>query len=670
MPSSNTDTDGECSEAVGFTIEATTDSAGSSLDQLGASPTPAAGSDSGSGLTTEPDTSNQTQYFQVVEESMNPLLPPGSIIEIVSENYTEGDVVVAQKSDGTYIIKMLVDNQLVPLGAGAKYAAADVNIMGAAALSSLSAEDLELSGLLWSTVLAQTATLPTGSGIALDPYIIASLENLYWITADISRWSAYYKQTENIDATATYSWGSGAGWTPIGTGATAFTGTYNGQGFTISNLFINRPSDNFQGLFGVTSGATLTNIGLTDVDVTGQFDVGGLVGQTHTGTISNSYATGVVKGEQSNVGGLVGHYISGTITNSYATGAVSGPGSIGGLVGYILFGSISNSYATGAVTGNTDVGGLVGWNYFGSISNSYATGAVTGTDYNIGGLVGCNQDGTITNSYATGAVTGNTDVGGLVGLNNAIITNSYATGAVTGGTNVGGLVGFSGGTISYSYYDKDTTGQTDTGKGIPKNTAEMKTLSTFQSAGWTIVAYDPNTAPASGWFIRAGSYPQLYWEWTPPAPEPVSGFNFSGISFTLPPLPASGSALTAISGKGANPIITPAFVTGGSAADLGRAVAAYNQAKQRFEANKGTMGAADKAVAEVELAVANAAILALELSLAAQGGQAGNLSALIAAYQAALAVLNSNRGLLTTEQIAAAEELLKAIATVISRFSS
>ncbi|MDZ4131673.1 MAG: hypothetical protein U1E11_00900, partial [Dethiobacteria bacterium] len=82
-----------------------------------------------------------------------------------------------------------------------------------------------------------------------------------------------------------------------------------------------------------------------------------------------------------------------------------------------------------------------------------------------------------------------------------------------------------------------------------------------------------------------------------------------------------------------------------------------------------TMGAADKAVAEVELAVANAAILALDLSLAAQSGQAGNLSALIAAYQAALAVLNSNRGLLTAEQIAAAEELLNAVSKVIGPFN-
>ena len=321
--------------------------------------------------------------------------------------------------------------------------------------------------------------------------------------------------------------------------------------------------------------------------------------------------------------------------------------------------------------GENYVGGLVGRNSGGTISNSSATGAVTGTN-SVGGLVGYNE-GTISNSYATGAVIGTVYVGGLVGYNEGTISNSYATGAVTGTIRVGGLVGgnlVGSGLISYSFYDKDTTGKTDTGKGTPLTTAEMKTLSTFKNAGWTIVAYDPNTAPTSGWFIKAGSYPQLYWEWTPQVSEPGSGFDFSGFTFTVPPAPVTGSVLTAISGKGANPIITPVFITGGSAADLGKAIAAYNQAKQSYEANNGRLTPAEKAVAETELAIAKAAIKALELSLAAQGGQAFDMAALISAYNNAVAVFTANRALLTAEQIAAAEALLNAVSTVISRFSS
>ena len=154
-----------------------------------------------------------------------------------------------------------------------------------------------------------------------------------------------------------------------------------------------------------------------------------------------------------------------------------------------------------------------------------------------------------------------------------------------------------------------------------------------------------------------------------PDPNPVSnpdtGFNVTSIL-----VPATGAGLTNIPGQAANAVITPAFITGGSAADLGRAIAAYNQAKQSFEANNGAMDAAEKAVAEVELATANAAIIALQLSLAAQNGEAVNLADLITAYNAARAALNSSRGLLSAEQVAEAEALLNAIALVISRFSS
>ena len=139
------------------------------------------------------------------------------------------------------------------------------------------------------------------------------------------------------------------GWAPVG----SFSAIFEGNGHTISNLYINRPISNV-GLFGNVSGsAALRNIGLLEVNVTG-------------------------------------------------TGS-----KIGGLVGYNNTGTVSNSYATGAVTGSSDVGGLVGYSFEGTVSNSYATGAVTGTRNQVGGLVGRNDRSTVSNnSYATGAVTG------------------------------------------------------------------------------------------------------------------------------------------------------------------------------------------------------------------------------------------------------------------------
>jgi hypothetical protein len=101
--------------------------------------------------------------------------------------------------------------------------------------------------------------------------------------------------------------------------------------------------------------------------------------------------------------------------------------------------------------------------------------------------VGINSDyGSISNCYSTSAVSGSAGVGGLVGGNHSSITNCYSTGRVIGSSNIGGLVGYSsGGTTNNSFWDVNTSGRTTSpGGGTRKTTAEMKTLSTFTSAGW------------------------------------------------------------------------------------------------------------------------------------------------------------------------------------------
>ena len=328
-------------------------------------------------------------------------------------------------------------------------------------------------------------------------------------------------------------WTTGEGWQPIGDSFSGtFTGKFEGNGFTISNLMVNRDGTNGIGLFGHTaSGAEIANVGLLNGDITGNYNVGSLIGLNGTGlfgdgvglvdnnggTITNSYATGTVVGRGDRVGGLVGwnegnitnSYTTGTvvgrggssvgglvgrndegnITNSYATGAVVGRSSrhVGGLVGFNVYSSITNSYATGSVTGggsSYNVGGLVGWNRWGTITNSYATGEAIGSDSHIGGLVGSNGGGSITNSYATGSVTGRgINLGGLAGSNGGgSITNSYATGSVTGGGssyNVGGLVGGNGGgSITNSYWDINTSRRTVSDGGTGQTTEELQSPTT------------------------------------------------------------------------------------------------------------------------------------------------------------------------------------------------
>ncbi|MCF8232985.1 MAG: T9SS type A sorting domain-containing protein [Bacteroidales bacterium] len=232
---------------------------------------------------------------------------------------------------------------------------------------------------------------PSGS-----PYQIASLPNLVWITENDTHWSNSYIQTADINAWTTPSWDDGKGWTPIGFSSQDFTGSYDGDGYTIDNLYINRPSDDEVALFSDTDdangGATITNVGVTNVDITGLNSVGGLVGWHGTGcTVSYSYTTGSVHGEHDGsggnyVGGIIGYNNGGTISNSYSTASVSGYASIGGLVGYTLYGTIEKCYATGLVSGtDTDIGGLVGNSSGADINNSFWDTETSGQGSSDGG---------------------------------------------------------------------------------------------------------------------------------------------------------------------------------------------------------------------------------------------------------------------------------------------
>ncbi len=261
------------------------------------------------------------------------------------------------------------------------------------------------------------------------------------------------------DGYSTYQ--GGAGFDPIGGN---FKGHFDGNGKTISNLYINRPDKSNVGLFGVAYfNAEIKNVGLINVNITGKGKVGGLVGNNMI--------------------------------------------------------HISNSYSTGSVTGLTDVGGLVGYNWGGSnISNSYSTGYVFGSE-RVGGLVGLNSPNTyIDNSYSTSCVNGTKYVGGLVGTNDGTISNCYSVGCVnygvTSGSFVGGLVGYNPGNCNNCFWDTETSEQSD-GYGYStgtcdvtgKTTSEMQEYPTFSDAGW-----DLDLLGGGGswiWSINPSCYPRL-----------------------------------------------------------------------------------------------------------------------------------------------------------------
>lgn len=167
---------------------------------------------------------------------------------------------------------------------------------------------------------------PVGSGTEADPYQVETLDNLLWISTNSSSWSSYFEQIADIDASSTTDWNSGAGFSPIGNGSPYFTGSYNGQDHTIDGLFINRYM-HYVGLFGYTNDAEFDNIGLTNVDIAGNIDVGGLVGWNFYSPVSNCYTTGIVSGTGGQVGGLVGLNYNSTEENSFWDTETSGQSS-------------------------------------------------------------------------------------------------------------------------------------------------------------------------------------------------------------------------------------------------------------------------------------------------------------------------------------------------------
>ncbi len=299
----------------------------------------------------------------------------------------------------------------------------------------------------------------------------------------------YAELVKNIDATAVTAF------TPIGSDPNfgtgpAYSGTFDGQGFTINGATISS-TGTYTGLFGeIASGAVVKNVGATNLTIDGNGTVGGLAGLNY-GTVSNDYTTGSVTGNNS-VGGLVG-YNEGTISNSYSVASVSGtgtaPNGIGGLVGYNNGGSISQSYSAGPVSAmpdsGYDIGGFSGAND-GTISNSYSLGSVTvGNEYSsVGGFSGDNLDGTITNAYSTGFIS-------IQGT----------------GTGVSGFVGNNGHTITGSFWDESTSGfNYGVGGGTASSgvtgysTPTLLSDGTYSSAGWSI-----GTDPANDtWVIFNG----------------------------------------------------------------------------------------------------------------------------------------------------------------------
>jgi len=342
-----------------------------------------------------------------------------------------------------------------------------------------------------------------GTGEPNDPYLIYTPEQMNTIGTKPNDWDKHFKLMADIDLSEY----KGTEFNIIGYrrdwyANKPFTGSFDGNGHTISNLYCTSGDAAYVGLFGLLDNGVISNLWLIDPNVDGPTAgyVGALVGYSWSGTISRcSVQGGSVTGGE-NAGGLLG-YNDGTIIECYSSSSVSGS-CAGGLVGCNVGGIIYSSYATGDVSGDTPVGGLVGQN-----------GAWL---HGLGEMI--SVSGAIDNCYSMCSVTGTAAVGGLVGLNDVgNIATCYSSGAVLGNEQVRGLVGKNNSRVSYCFWDVETSGVLVSGGGTGKTTAEMQTADTFLSWGACVPL----------WTIDEGrDYPRLAWENIPG--QVITGPTYGG----------------------------------------------------------------------------------------------------------------------------------------------
>ena len=255
-------------------------------------------------------------------------------------------------------------------------------------------------------------------------YLIGAPDELMWFNknakmTDSAKLTADICINEDVDAEVSTLYK----WTPIGEydSAKRYAGTFDGDGHTVSGLYIATSGIKNTGMFGyATKGSKISNLTLSDSKISGTGNyTGGIAGEAYD--MENCHVTGTVTVSGAAYVGGVSGYQDGTITRCSNAAVVVATGShVGGVTGYVqsnASAAMTECFNIGSVTGNSAVGGLTGNLYNGgTISACYNTGAVTAkaSAGAAGGLVGSFRYGTIKNTYHSGTITA-ANVGSVAG---------------------------------------------------------------------------------------------------------------------------------------------------------------------------------------------------------------------------------------------------------------
>lgn len=297
-----------------------------------------------------------------------------------------------------------------------------------------------------TAIAARAQFSGSGNGTAADPYRIYTDIHLAQVANFLNQEGIVFELMKDVDLSSYIAENSPSqGWTPIGVAATPFKGVFKGNNHTISGLKINRSTVENIGLFGYTSGASITDLNVTATSIVGKNNVGTVVGTATNTTITGKITTvsGSVKGTN-NVGAIVGN-VSGSQISGFGVTAqsVEGTSYIGGLIGIMSGTTLKNCQIASKLKGTTYVGGIVGSITGGSISDCEKTGNVIATGTIVGGIAGYANGITAKSIKTEGNVSGTTSIGGSFGqiAGTTDLNSITSIGDINGIANVSGIVG-------------------------------------------------------------------------------------------------------------------------------------------------------------------------------------------------------------------------------------
>ncbi|MEX2362230.1 MAG: LamG-like jellyroll fold domain-containing protein, partial [Balneolaceae bacterium] len=230
-----------------------------------------------------------------------------------------------------------------------------------------------------------------GDGSSGDPFQVSTIEQLHAIRANLG---SNYVLMNDLDLTSASGteggkfWNSGNGFEPMGDYGSFFTGNFDGGGFAITGLYMNRANQNYISLFGViTNSAKIQNLGLIDVNITGNYYTAGIAGSLYgyNTTVSNCFITGSITAVGNYTGGLVSTIQEGKVENNFSQLTINSSGNyVGGIVADNASGRVLKNYATGLVTADSDYNGAVIGRNNATASDNYWNTQTGGPDNGVG----------------------------------------------------------------------------------------------------------------------------------------------------------------------------------------------------------------------------------------------------------------------------------------------